>query len=187
MLAFPSLVDAHTHPDKTGFGQQSMSRAADHLSALIEHEVSQPAEMASVEECAGQLLRRRLELGVRAVRVHADVAPVYGTANVGGVLAAAAPLADRLDMQVVAFPQHGVTNVVNCIGRDVRTVVINGRTVVDDHRVVGVDQEGLRQRGQSLFQHMRAAYTNRDFRSQPESELFPPSLRRVVVPSPSEP
>ncbi|HEY0641068.1 MAG TPA: amidohydrolase family protein, partial [Pseudonocardiaceae bacterium] len=46
--------------------------------------------------------------GTRAMRAHADVAPAFGLAGLAGVAEARDRLAHVLDVQTVAFPQHGV-------------------------------------------------------------------------------
>ncbi|GAA3482427.1 amidohydrolase family protein [Streptomyces yanii] len=109
-LALPSPVDAHIHPDKSTWGQRWLSREpAETLRELIDGDVATRMRMAaSVEERAGALIAHAVGRGTRAMRAHADVAPVYGMSNVHGVRAAATPFAEAMDLQVVAFPQLGL-------------------------------------------------------------------------------
>ncbi|MFF7993978.1 hypothetical protein ACFZDG_29840 [Kitasatospora xanthocidica] len=59
-------------------------------------------------ERAHRLLAHAVTLGTRAVRAHVDVAPAYGLAGVAGLAEVRERLAGVLDVQLVAFPQHGV-------------------------------------------------------------------------------
>ncbi|ASR38101.1 cytosine deaminase [Prauserella marina] len=109
-IALPTMVDTHIHPDKTAWGQPWVSRRP---AAGIAELGRADAELlrtlpAPVEERARGLLAHAAAHGTRAVRAHADVAPDFGLAGLEGVAEARANLAGVLDMQTVAFPQHGV-------------------------------------------------------------------------------
>jgi cytosine/adenosine deaminase-related metal-dependent hydrolase len=71
------------------------------------------------------------------------------------------------------------TLLYNTGGASVRTVIINGRTVMDDRRLPGVDADALRARAQDYFARYKAAYTARDYLRREPDELFPPSFRVV--------
>ncbi|WP_406065109.1 amidohydrolase [Streptomyces sp. NBC_01077] len=109
-IALPSLVDAHIHPDKTTWGGSWVSRRpasgiADYVAQDVElfHSQRRP-----VVERAYGLMSHAVSRGTRGMRAHADVAPAYGLAGVEGVAAAREKLRHALDVQIVAFPQHGV-------------------------------------------------------------------------------
>ncbi|MFF4243183.1 amidohydrolase family protein [Streptomyces sp. NPDC001822] len=109
-IALPSLVDAHIHPDKTTWGGSWVSRRpangiADYVAQDVElfHSQRRP-----VQERAYGLMAHAVTRGTRAMRAHVDVAPAYGLAGVEGVAAARDRLGHALDVQIVAFPQHGV-------------------------------------------------------------------------------
>ncbi|MFC8124962.1 amidohydrolase family protein [Streptomyces sp. NPDC057302] len=109
-VALPSLVDAHIHPDKTTWGSSWVSRKpasgiADYCAQDVEIFKSQPRP---VGERAYGLMAHAVTRGTRAMRAHVDVAPAYDLAGVEGVNAARERLRDALDVQIVAFPQHGV-------------------------------------------------------------------------------
>ncbi|MHB9757874.1 amidohydrolase [Streptomyces sp. BYX5S] len=109
-IALPSLVDAHIHPDKTTWGSDWISRGpangiADYCAQDVEVFRTQ---QRPVGERAYGLMAHAVTRGTRAMRAHADVAPAYGLAGVEGVAEARDRLADALDVQIVAFPQHGV-------------------------------------------------------------------------------
>lgn len=109
-IALPTLVDAHIHPDKTTWGGPWESRRAAHS---IEEFAAQDAELfrrqhRSVAERAYGLMAHAVTRGTRAMRAHADVAPAYGLAGAEGLAQARERLRHALDVQIVAFPQHGV-------------------------------------------------------------------------------
>ncbi|MFF8093086.1 amidohydrolase [Streptomyces sp. NPDC016675] len=109
-MALPALVDAHIHPDKTSWGGTWVSRRpaasiADYCAQDVDLYRSQ---RRPVGERAHALMAHAVTRGTRAMRAHADVAPAYGLAGVEGVAEARERLADALDVQIVAFPQHGV-------------------------------------------------------------------------------
>ncbi|MFF3756281.1 amidohydrolase [Streptomyces sp. NPDC002185] len=109
-IALPSLVDAHIHPDKTTWGGSWVSRRP--ASAIADY-VAQDVELfraqrRPVAERAYGLMSHAVARGTRGMRAHADVAPAYGLAGVEGLADARARLRHALDVQIVAFPQHGV-------------------------------------------------------------------------------
>ncbi|GAA2412290.1 amidohydrolase family protein [Nonomuraea africana] len=69
------------------------------------------------------------------------------------------------------------TLLMNCSGADVTTVVIDGRVVMRDRVIPGVDEAAFRRRAQAYFTEMKAAYSTRDHLRRPVEELFPPSFR----------
>ncbi|GLX01903.1 amidohydrolase [Microtetraspora sp. NBRC 16547] len=109
-LALPTLVDAHIHPDKTAWGEPWHSRRpargiAEYVAGDVELHRALPTPVA---ERARRLMAHAAAQGTRAMRAHADVAPAYGLEGVTGVAEAREKLRDVLDVQLVAFPQHGV-------------------------------------------------------------------------------
>ncbi|MFE7514165.1 cytosine deaminase, partial [Streptomyces sp. NPDC057540] len=109
-IALPSLVDAHIHPDKTTWGGSWVSRRP--ASAIADY-VAQDVELfraqrRPVAERAYGLMSHAVARGTRGMRAHADVAPAYGLAGVEGLAEARERLRHALDVQIVAFPQHGV-------------------------------------------------------------------------------
>ncbi|GAA2777646.1 chlorohydrolase family protein [Nonomuraea dietziae] len=69
------------------------------------------------------------------------------------------------------------TLLMNCSGADVTTVVIDGRVVMRDGVIPGVDEKAFMARAQAYFTEMKAAYSTRDHLHRPVEELFPPSFR----------
>ena len=109
-IALPSLVDAHIHPDKTTWGGSWVSRRpASGIADYVAQDVELfRAQRRPVAERAYGLMTHAVTRGTRAMRAHADVAPAYGLAGVEGLAEARERLRHALDVQIVAFPQHGV-------------------------------------------------------------------------------
>lgn len=132
-----------------------------------------------------KLLTGRLDAG--------SAAAYYRAATLGGARALGRDDLGRLapgakaDLVVVGLsgPRTGPiddpirTLLMNCSGADVATVVIDGRVVMRDGVIPGVDEAGFRARAQDYFERMKAAYSVRDHRRRPAEELFPPSFRQV--------
>lgn len=111
LMALPSLVDAHLHPDKTSWGEPWVSRrlVENGIGGYVEQDVELYQRLKTpVAERAYRLLAHAAASGTRAVRAHVDVAPAYGLDGLRGVAAARDRLAHAVDVQVVGFPQHGV-------------------------------------------------------------------------------
>ncbi|MFE6054119.1 amidohydrolase [Kitasatospora sp. NPDC056446] len=109
-IALPTLVDAHIHPDKTAWGEPWHSRRpAGSLPEYVQGDVDLYGQQRTpLAERAHRLLAHAVTRGTRAVRAHVDVAPAYGLAGVTGLAEVRERLAGVLDVQLVAFPQHGV-------------------------------------------------------------------------------
>ncbi|MFI5532014.1 amidohydrolase [Kitasatospora sp. NPDC051853] len=109
-IALPGLVDAHIHPDKTAWGEPWYSRRpASGLAEYVRGDVElHDWQRTSLADRAHRLLAHAVSRGTRAVRAHVDVAPAYGLEAVTGLAEARERLRGSLDVQIVAFPQHGV-------------------------------------------------------------------------------
>jgi len=110
LLSAGALVDAHIHPDKTGWGDRWMNRRpAATLGDLIENNIRALAEYGeSVEDRAYALMSHALRNGTLAMRAHVDVGTETGLAHVEGVRAAAERIGSALTVQIVCFPQFGL-------------------------------------------------------------------------------
>ncbi|HWM73210.1 MAG TPA: amidohydrolase [Nocardioides sp.] len=110
MLVLPGLVEAHCHLDKTLYGGPWVPHTAgDALADRISHDLDRRAELGvpDVDRIAA-LLGTMSAHGTTVVRSHTDVDPIVGLRGVEAVAEAAARLADRVSVQQVAFPQHGI-------------------------------------------------------------------------------
>ncbi|MGW4162084.1 amidohydrolase [Streptomyces sp. NPDC004788] len=112
-MALPTLVDAHIHPDKTAWGESWRSRKAaqgiaDYVAGDVELARALPTP---VGERAYRLMAHAAAQGTRAMRAHADVAPALGLAGLQGIAEARERLRGIVDVELVAFPQHGVMRI----------------------------------------------------------------------------
>jgi cytosine deaminase len=109
-LLLPGLVDGHVHLDKTllggawvpyGGGDTVATRVANEK--RLRRDV--PWDIASRGDA---LLRQASAFGTTSLRTHVDVDDVTGLRNLHAVLALRERWADRMTLQVVAFPQSGI-------------------------------------------------------------------------------
>ena len=112
-LAVPGLVDAHAHLDKTLWGLPWRPHTAgDGLAALIDNEHRGRAELrrqgVTVAQRAARLLGAYVAAGTSHIRSHVDVDTVAGLDSLHGVMEARDAFADRVDVELVAFPQSGL-------------------------------------------------------------------------------
>jgi cytosine deaminase len=111
-LLLPGLIEGHTHLDKTVWG-----------SDWYRNEVG-PARLDRIENERAwrgvsnhDATARSLALacaflanGTTRIRTHADIDTEIGLAHVHATMRTRDALADAVDMQIVAFPQSGLTN-----------------------------------------------------------------------------
>ncbi len=109
-LVLPGLVEAHCHLDKTLFGRPWVSHLArDDLASRIEHDRGRRSELGIPDPQAMRaLVSAMADAGTTALRTHTDVDPEVGLRGVLAVAELAAEVRDRVDVQQVAFPQHGL-------------------------------------------------------------------------------
>ena len=112
-LAVPGLVDAHAHLDKTLWGLPWRPHTAgDGLAALIDNEHRGRAELrrqgVTVAQRAASLLAAYVAAGTSHIRSHVDVDSIAGLDSLHGVMEARDTFADRVDVELVAFPQSGL-------------------------------------------------------------------------------
>jgi 8-oxoguanine deaminase len=142
---------------------------------------------------------RVLELGVNMARTAemradaGDPAEMFRAATLGGAKALRRDDLGRLavgalaDMIIIDLTSRGIgviddpirTVAMHCTGANVRSVIINGRMVMEDRELPGVDAVAMQARVQSYAATMKAAYTERDYLQRPTETLFRPSFRVV--------
>jgi cytosine/adenosine deaminase-related metal-dependent hydrolase len=85
---------------------------------------------------------------------------------------------DGFHMGPIADPIR--TMILSGSGRDVIMSIINGRIVMKDREIPGVDLKEVKERGQRHFDKLITGYAERDYRQLPSEELFKPSFEIVV-------
>ncbi|WP_428956898.1 chlorohydrolase family protein [Streptomyces sp. cg35] len=148
-------------------------------------------------------LVRGMDTGVHLAKVvdgRADAAPAEAyvdAATLGGARALGRDDLGRLEpgarADLVAFRlddiRDGVlddpvrTLLLNGSARSATHSVVNGRPVLVDGALPGVDTEALRRRAQALFDTMRAAYGERDVLGRGADALFPPTFPAFEEPT----
>src|SRR5580698_10906075 len=110
-LVLPALVDGHIHLDKTHWGAPRLPHVEgrgvrERIAAerVERHRVALP-----IEARAAALIRALIANGTTRVRSHIDIDNDVGLANLEAVLRVCQAYRDWIDIQLVAFPQSGVT------------------------------------------------------------------------------
>jgi cytosine deaminase len=109
-LVLPGLVDGHCHIDKSLWGTPwHAHRAGPTLQDKILNERAVLRELGlSPQTQSARLLQHMVACGTTHARTHVDVGPDMGLSHLHGVMATREQWRDRIDIQLVAFPQQGV-------------------------------------------------------------------------------
>ena len=110
-LLLPAFVDGHIHLDKTHWGAPRRPHVEgrsvrERIAAerVERHRVALP-----IEARASALIRALIANGTTRIRSHVDVDNDVGLANLEAVLSVREAYREWIDIQLVAFPQSGVT------------------------------------------------------------------------------
>ncbi|WP_353625584.1 hypothetical protein [Bacillus sp. JCM 19041] len=110
LLLLPSLVEKHCHLDKTLLGEKW--RPVKKVNSIFERfEMEKnilPHLDTTTKERAEKLLHTYVLNGVTHLRTHVDIYPEIGLNNLEEVIEAIQTFEDKLDVEIVAFPQHGL-------------------------------------------------------------------------------
>jgi cytosine/adenosine deaminase-related metal-dependent hydrolase len=108
-LVLPGMVEAHTHLDKNFLGLPWIANDAGPTRTQKiwrERELKRRLKLdAGVQ--ADRQIRRCVALGTTHIRSHIDVDDQVGTRSIEQVLDVKAAWSDRVDIELVAFPQSG--------------------------------------------------------------------------------
>lgn len=141
-LVLPGLVDAHCHIDKSLWGTPwHAHQAGPTLLDKIHNERQVLRDLAlSPETQSERLLQHMVACGTTHARTHVDVGPEMGLTHLHGVWATRAKLRDRIDIQVVAFPQQGVAIRPGTLDL-LEQAVVEGAEVIGGLDPIGVDRD----------------------------------------------
>ena len=109
-LTTPAFVEPHTHLDKALISDRmppNASMSSEEARTNLREE-KRCFTLEDVEERAGRVLGWALGAGVTGMRTHVDVDTAAGLTGLEGVLAIKEKMAEYVDLQVVAMPQHGI-------------------------------------------------------------------------------
>ncbi|MDQ4213588.1 chlorohydrolase family protein [Microbacterium capsulatum] len=161
---------------------------------LLENYIAQGVNICIGTDSFPPDIIRGIDVGVQIAKAQSEdlgrnmLAEYFEAATLGGAKALHRPDLGRIEAgaqaDISAFSladfRSGPTDdplrtlVLNGTARDAVLTMVAGRTVMRDGRIDGIDLDEMRRTGQALFEQMRAAYAERDFRKQSEAELFPP-------------
>jgi cytosine deaminase len=110
-LLLPAFVDGHIHLDKTHWGAPRLPHVAGRgVRERIAIERAQRHQVAApIEARASALVRTLVANGTTRARSHVDIDNDVGLANLEAVMRVREAFSDWIDIQLVAFPQSGVT------------------------------------------------------------------------------
>ena len=125
-----------------------------------------------------------------------SAADYYNAATIGGADALDRPdlgrLAPGAKADITVFDLGGFhlgqfidpiqTMVMNGTGRDFNTVIVNGRMVVENRIITGIDFGHLQKQAQSQFDKLRRSYPERAHLHPPEDKIHRPSFPVVRKP-----
>jgi len=110
LLAVPSFADMHVHLDKSYYGGpwKATTNASSVQERIRQEEKLLPSMVADTARRARALIDLITGFGTSFLRVQCNVDPVIGLQNVEKVLEALHDRRDKIDFDLVAFPQHGL-------------------------------------------------------------------------------
>jgi cytosine deaminase len=110
-LLLPAFVDGHIHLDKTHWGAPRLPHLEGHgvRERIAAERVERHRVALPIEARASALIRTLIANGTTRVRSHVDIDNDVGLANLEAVLRVREAFRDWIDIQLVAFPQSGVT------------------------------------------------------------------------------
>ena len=111
-LASPGFVDGHMHLDKALLGQETPNVSGTLREALtIMGRKKSEFTVDAVKERAGRVVEMAVRNGTTAIRTHVDVDPLVGLTGLMALIQVREEYSALADIQIVAFPQEGFTNV----------------------------------------------------------------------------
>jgi cytosine/adenosine deaminase-related metal-dependent hydrolase len=110
-LLLPAFVDGHVHLDKTHWGAPRVPHVEGRgvRERVAAERVARHRVAAPIEARASSLIRALIANGTTSARSHVDIDNDVGLANLESVLKVREAFSDWIDIQLVAFPQSGVT------------------------------------------------------------------------------
>ena len=139
-LLLPPLVDGHIHLDKTLLGLPWVpNRAGDTVASRIEAERGVRAgRSVSEEETGANLVRQVMASGSLHLRTHVDIDNQLGLKNLHAILKVRERFRDLVSIQIVAFPQSGITRSPGTAAL-LDTAIAEGADLVGGLDPVGID------------------------------------------------
>lgn len=109
MLLAPGFVDCHMHLDKTLIALDTPNESGTLDEAIaITRRRKENFTVAEVRERARKTLDKAIAAGTTTIRTNVDVDPLAGLVGLEAMLGLKAEYRQRIDIQLVAFPQEGI-------------------------------------------------------------------------------
>jgi cytosine/creatinine deaminase len=110
-LLLPAFVDGHIHLDKTHWGAPRLPHVEGRSvrERVAAERIERHRVALKIEARASALIRTLIANGTTRVRSHVDIDNDVGLANLEAVLRVREAYREWIDIQLVAFPQSGVT------------------------------------------------------------------------------
>ncbi|WP_083913560.1 amidohydrolase family protein [Nocardia concava] len=146
-VVIPGLIESHVHLDKALLDAEKSNPDGTLAGAIsVTAELKRGFTVASIRDRARRVLDMAISNGTTVIRAHPDVDPIVGLRGVTALLDLREEYRERLDLQIVAFPQEGILQAPGTIdllreslyaGADVLGgCAYNERTIEDCHRHV---------------------------------------------------
>jgi cytosine deaminase len=111
-LTSPGFVDAHMHLDKALLGQETPNVSGTLREAIeIMGRKKREFKVETVKERAVRVVKMAVGNGTTTLRTNVDVDPIVGLTGLEALLHVKEECSDLADIQIVAFPQEGMTNI----------------------------------------------------------------------------
>jgi cytosine/creatinine deaminase len=109
-LLLPGLIEGHVHLDKTflGCAWQPHLPGAGIAERIRLEKVARSRVADPVEVRGARLIERLVARGASRIRSHVDIDPDWGLTNLDAVVALRERYRDRVEIEIVAFPQSGI-------------------------------------------------------------------------------
>lgn len=139
-LLAPAFVDGHIHLDKTFLGCPLVPHVpGGSVLQRIEAERAVRQSLAvPVTARAEALIRQIVAFGTTRVRSHVDIDPVLGLTNLEAVLSVREAFRDLIEIEIVAFPQSGITRAPG-VAELLDEAVSNGADLIGGLDPAGID------------------------------------------------
>ncbi|MGW4119387.1 amidohydrolase family protein [Nocardia sp. NPDC004711] len=108
-VVIPGLIESHVHLDKALLDDEKSNPDGTLAGAIsVTAELKRGFTVAAIRDRARRVLDMAIGNGTTAIRAHPDVDPIVGLRGVTALLDLREEYRDRLDIQIVAFPQEGI-------------------------------------------------------------------------------
>jgi len=110
LLLLPALIEGHVHLDKVLWGTPwpGYTSGTTVKERIAREKAFRGALSVPVETRGSLLVEAEIAFGTGHMRTHVDIDPDWGLSNLEAVLKIRERYADKIDIEIVAFPQSGI-------------------------------------------------------------------------------